>query len=85
MLILPYRMERLNRSIRMVLPKARKLILRSKEMPRRLWQQHLTNFSANSRWKRQGSEFYGVYGYTSFNAVRYFEDIPRQGHYDAEK
>lgn len=23
-----------------------------------------------------GAEFYGVYGFTSFNAVRYFEDIP---------
>lgn len=24
----------------------------------------------------QGSEFFGVYGFTAFNAVRYFEDIP---------
>ena len=36
----------------------------------------LNEFLSKFKVDGQGSEFYGVYGYTSFNAVRYFEDIP---------
>lgn len=39
----------------------------------------LEDFLSRFRVTGEGSEYCGLYGFTSFNAVRYFEDIPVKG------
>ncbi|MBO7461092.1 MAG: anthranilate synthase component I family protein, partial [Bacteroidales bacterium] len=41
----------------------------------------LSEFLANFEVKGDDAKYCGLYGYTSFNAVRYFEDIPVEDTY----